>query len=238
LGGARPKASVVDPANQLWIAKFPSVRDDTDVGAWELVVQTLASGCGVEVPEGLARKFASQHHTFLVKRLDRTADGHRMHFASAMTLTAHKDGDDASSGASYLDIARVLMDHGARTDKDLRQLWLRIVFNMMVCNADDHLRNHGFILDPGRGWRLSPAYDMNPAPDAHELRLNVSERDNAIDLDLALSVAPYFRLKAADAVALVSHCKQIVKQWPELAQQLGISVRKQKRMAPAFRLSN
>ena len=155
-----------------------------------------------------------------------------------MTLTAHKDGDDASSGASYLDIARVLMDHGARTDKDLRQLWLRIVFNMMVCNADDHLRNHGFILDPGRGWRLSPAYDMNPAPDAHELRLNVSERDNAIDLDLALSVAPYFRLKAADAVALVSHCKQIVKQWPELAQQLGISVRKQKRMAPAFRLSN
>jgi serine/threonine-protein kinase HipA len=149
LGGARPKASVADPQGQLWIAKFPSVRDEHDVGAWELVVQTLARGCGLAVPESLARKFASPHHTFLVRRFDRTPQG-RLHFASAMTLAGRLDGDDASAGASYLEIARVLIEHGAQTDTDLRELWSRIVFNMLVSNTDDHLRNHGFLLVPGK----------------------------------------------------------------------------------------
>jgi serine/threonine-protein kinase HipA len=237
LGGARPKASVIDPVGQLWIAKFPSLRDNNDVGAWELVVHALARGCGVEVPQSLVKKFVSPHHTFLVKRFDRTEDGSRLHFASAMTLTGRKDGDDASTGASYLEIARVLIDHGANTENDLRQLWLRIVFNMLVCNADDHLRNHGFILVPGRGWRLSQAYDMNPVASASDLKLNVSETDNAIDIDLALSVAPYFRLRADDAAALVSHCKSVVKQWPRISEGLGISNREQEHMASAFRLA-
>jgi serine/threonine-protein kinase HipA len=237
LGGARPKASVVDPDDQLWIAKFPSVRDDNNVGAWELVVHSLAGGCGLEVPQSLARKFASEHHTFLVRRFDRTNDGRRLHFASAMTLTGRKDGDDHSTGASYLEIARVLIEQGAQPAADLRQLWLRIVFNMLVCNADDHLRNHGFILQPGKGWSLSPAYDMNPVASAHELKLNVSEADNAIDLDLALSVAPYFRLTSDEASALADHCRGIVKQWPKLANGLGIPTREQESMAPAFRFA-
>jgi len=237
LGGARPKASVIDPAGQLWIAKFPSVRDNTDVGGWELVVHTLARGCGVEVPQSSVRKFASRYHTFLVKRFDRTDNGRRLHFASAMTLTGRKDGDDASTGASYLEIARVLVEQGAQTDNDLRQLWLRVVFSMLVCNADDHLRNHGFILVPGRGWRLSQAYDMNPVAGARELKLNVSENDNAIDLDLAMSVAPYFRLKDGDALALLEDCKHVVKQWSKVATELGISSREQERMASAFALS-
>ena len=236
LGGARPKASVSDPHGQLWIAKFPSVRDEHDVGAWELVVQTLAKGCGLAVPQSLARKFASPHHTFLVKRFDRTIDG-RLHFASAMTLTGRLDGDDASTGASYLEIARVLIDHGANTVADLRELWSRIVFNMLVSNTDDHLRNHGFILVPGKGWRISDAYDMNPTPESQGLKLNVSEADNAMDLDLARSVAPYFRVSKKLADEIVARSQAVVKQWPKIADGLKIRAREQEVMAAAFRLA-
>lgn len=237
LGGARPKASVVDPDGQLWIAKFPSVRDEHDVGGWELVVQTLAQGCGLRVPESLARRFANPHHSFLVKRFDRTAAGRRLHFASAMTLTGRKDGDDASTGASYLELARVLIDHGAQTDADLRELWSRVVFNMLVSNTDDHLRNHGFILVPGKGWRLSEAYDMNPVADSHGLRLNISEADNAQDIDLALSVAPYFRIPVKNADAIIERSQAVVRQWPKIAKSLRIPAREQQRMASAFRLA-
>ena len=236
LGGARPKASVVDPQGQLWIAKFPSVRDEHDVGAWELVLQTLAKGCGLAVAQSLARKFASQQHTFLVKRFDRTPAG-RLHFASAMTLTGRLDGDDASAGASYLEIARVLIDQGANTVADLRELWSRIVFNMLVSNTDDHLRNHGFILVPGKGWRLSDAYDMNPVPGSQGLTLNVSEGDNAIDLDLARSVAPYFRVSKKLANEIVSRSQAVVRQWPKIADSLKVRAREQEQMAAAFRLA-
>lgn len=237
LGGARPKASVVDPEGHLWIAKFPSVRDEHDVGGWELVVQTLARGCGLRVPEGLARRLANPHHSFLVKRFDRTETGQRLHFASAMTLTGRKDGDDSSTGASYLELARVLIDHGAQTDADLQELWSRIVFNILVSNTDDHLRNHGFLLVPGKGWHLSEAYDMNPVPDAHGLRLNVSEADNAQDTDLALSVAPYFRITMKNASAIIERSQAVVRQWPKVAKSLRIPAREQQRMASAFRLA-
>ncbi len=238
LGGARPKASVVDPEGHLWIAKFPSVRDEHDVGGWELVVQTLARGCGLRVPEGLARRFANPHHTFLVKRFDRTETGRRLHFASAMTLTGRKDGDDASTGASYLELARVLIDHGSQTNADLQELWTRIVFNMLVSNTDDHLRNHGFLLVPGKGWHLSEAYDMNPVPDAHGLRLNVSEADNARDIDLVLSVAPYFRITVKNARTIIERSQAVVRQWPKVAKRLRIPAREQQRMASAFRLAD
>jgi serine/threonine-protein kinase HipA len=204
LGGARPKASVVDPQGQLWIAKFPSVHDAHDMGAWELV--------------------------------DRTPEG-RLHFASAMTLTDHLDGDDASTGASYLEIARVLIKHGAQTDTDLHALWSRIVFNMLVSNTDDHLRNHGFILVPGKGWRLSDAYDMNPVPESYGLKLNVSEADNAMDLDLARSVAPYFRVSKQLADEVITRSQAVVRQWPKIADSLQIRAREQELMAAAFRLA-
>lgn len=236
LGGARPKASVIDPQGQLWIAKFPSVRDEHNVGAWELVVQTLAKACSLAVPESLGRQFASPHHTFLVKRFDRTPEG-RLHFASAMTLTGRLDGDDASTGASYLEIARVLIDHGARTNADLRELWSRIVFNMLVSNTDDHLRNHGFLLVPGKGWRLSDAYDMNPVPESHGLKLNVSEADNAMDLELARSMAPHFRVSKKLADEIIGRGLSVVKQWPRIADSLRIPPREQERMAAAFRLA-
>lgn len=236
LGGARPKASVVDTDGQLWIAKFPSVRDGHDVGAWELVVQTLARACGLQVPPSLARRFASPHHSFLVRRFDRTRGG-RLHFASAMTLTGHLDGEDASTGASYLEMAGVLMAHGCRVADDLRELWTRIVFNMLVSNTDDHLRNHGFLLVPGKGWCLSPAYDMNPAIDAQGLALNVSEADNALDLELARSVAPYFRVPARRADETIARCRGVVRQWPRIAERLKIPARERERMAGAFHLA-
>jgi serine/threonine-protein kinase HipA len=237
LGGARPKASVVDPNGQLWIAKFPSVRDEHDVGAWELLLQTLARGCGLRVPESLARRFANPYHTFLVKRFDRTESGRRLHFASAMTLTGRQDGDDASTGASYLELARVLIDHGAQTKADLSELWGRIVFNMLVSNTDDHLRNHGFILAPGKGWSLSEVYDMNPVTDATGLKLNVSEADNALDLQLARSVAPYFRVSRTRANQFILRSQAVVRQWPKVATKLGIPAREQRRLASSFRLA-
>nr|WP_188130210.1 HipA domain-containing protein [Massilia mucilaginosa] len=237
LGGARPKASVVDPDGRLWIAKFPSLQDERNVGAWELVAQTLARQCGLAVPDSLARQFASPYHTFLVKRFDRTVDGRRLHFASAMTLTGHHDGDDADTGVSYLDLARVLIDHGARTNVDLRELWTRILFNVLVSNTDDHLRNHGFLLEPGRGWRLSPAYDMNPVPESSALKLNISEHDNALDLDLVVSVAPYFRVSEDQAQTIIRRCICVVGQWRKVATALKLPDREQNDMACAFRLA-
>jgi serine/threonine-protein kinase HipA len=237
LGGARPKASVVDLNGHLWIAKFPSVRDEHDVGAWELVVQTLALGCGLRVSESQARRFAHPHHTFLVRRFDRTDAGRRLHFASAMTLTGHKDGDDVSTGASYLEIARVLVDHGAQTNADLRELWSRIVFNVLVSNVDDHLRNHGFILAPGKGWRLSDAFDMNPVPGSFGLTLNISETDNSFDLDLVRSVAPFFRVTAKTAAEIIDSNRTVVRQWRKIASSLALSTRACDQMAPAFRLA-
>jgi serine/threonine-protein kinase HipA len=237
LGGARPKASVQDPNGHLWIAKFPSVRDDHDVGAWELVVHALANACGIRVSKGMAKRFASPQHTFLVRRFDRTLEGRRLHFASAMTLTGRTDGDDASTGASYLELARVLMNHGAQTDVDLRQLWSRIVFNLLVSNADDHLRNHGFILVPGEGWRLADAYDMNPVPEAHGLKLNISEADNAMDLELARSVAPYFRVKRTLVNEIIETSQGVVREWTTIADRLKVPAREKQRMAPAFRLA-
>jgi serine/threonine-protein kinase HipA len=237
LGGARPKASVVDPRGHLWIAKFPSVRDEHNMGAWEMVVHTLAKTCGLNVPDALVRRFGSPHHTFMVKRFDRTPAGRRLHFASAMNLTGHQDGDDASMGAGYLEIARVLMTDSPRTAADLRELWSRIVFNLLVSNTDDHLRNHGFLLEPGRGWHLSPAFDMNPTPHAHGLKLNITEADNAMDLALARSVAAYFRLSVEQAEEIISRQVQVVSQWRTIANSLAIPVREQQRMESAFRLA-
>jgi len=237
LGGARPKASVADHEGQLWIAKFPSVRDTHDVGAWELVVNSLADACELRVASGRAAKYASSHHCFMVKRFDRTSSGNRLHFASAMTLTGHTDGEDASTGVSYLELAEVLITRGANTKADLRELWSRIVFNMLVSNTDDHLRNHGFILEPGRGWHLSAAYDMNPDKYGQGLKLNVSENDNALDLDLARSVANYFRISNNDANEIIENFQGVVSQWPTIAHEIGIPKQEQEDIGVAFRLA-
>jgi len=234
LGGARPKATVVDTEGNLWIAKFPSAKDHYDVGAWELVVARLAERCGLRVPVSDAHKFASAEHTYLVRRFDRRTSGQRIHFASAMTLTGNQDGAGASTGASYLELAEIIMSQGATPREDLVELWSRIVFNVMVSNTDDHLRNHGFLLVPNAGWRLSEAYDMNPAPGSSGLSLNIDESDNALDLDLVRSVAPYFRMTDAQATSVINRVSDVVRDWSDVADSLGIKRGEQDDMADAF----
>lgn len=236
LGGARPKASVLDEKKHLWIAKFPSTKDGQDIGAWEKVVHQLAMKAGLTVPEAITGTFYSKQHTFLTKRFDRTATGERIHFASAMTLLGYTDGTNYETGVSYLDLAEFITKRGAQVDKDLEELWRRIVFYICVSNTDDHLRNHGFLLTD-KGWVLSPAYDMNPVEKGTGLSLNISEKDNALELDLAMEVAPYFRLDERKANGIIEVVKKSVKEWSKIAEKLGISKGERDVMAKAFRLA-
>jgi len=236
LGGARPKASVLDESGWLWIAKFPSRRDASDVGAWEGVLHQLAEQAGVVTPEARLVRFGSKHHTFLSRRFDRTQGGGRRHFASALTLLERNDGDDASGGVSYFELADLLIRLGAHTKRDLEQLWRRIAFFVCVSNTDDHLRNHGFVLT-GKGWELGPAYDMNPDPLGEGLKLNISESDNAQDLDLVLEVAPYFRVGKARACEVLDDVVAAVRGWRAVATAHGLSRSAQDRMKRAFRIA-
>ena len=190
LGGARPKATVVDTDGNLWIAKFPSRNDDNNTGAWEKVVHDLARMCGLNVPDSKLETFSKLGSTFLVKRFDREGK-RRIHFASAMTLLGKSDGACAADGTSYLDIVSFINSNGATPKKDLLELWKRIVFNMAVSNIDDHLRNHAFILTKN-GWVLSPLYDVNPVPYGEDLAINVNETESTISIELAIDTAGYF----------------------------------------------
>lgn len=236
LGGARPKASVVDEQGRLWLAKFPSRRDGVDVGAWESVVHELAGAAGVATPRARLQRYGSRHRTFLSRRFDRTAEGGRLHFASAMTLLERSEGDDAAAGASYLELVELLVQRGARTSQDLEQLWRRIALSVCVSNSDDHLRNHGFVLTP-EGWTLAPAYDMNPEPNAEGLRLNISETDNAQHPDLLLEVAPWFRLAPKRAKEILGEVSGAVRGWRKAAQARGIPRSEQDSLARAFRVA-
>ena len=234
LGGARPKATVMDPKEQLWIAKFPSRNDENDSGAWEMVTHDLAEICGLHVPEAKLEKFSKLGSTYLVKRFDRILNK-RVHFASAMTLLGKTDGASAAEGTSYLDIAAFIKSYGAQPKRDLIELWKRIVFNMAVSNTDDHLRNHAFIFTEN-GWRLSPLYDVNPVPYGDELSLNVDEADNSINIDLAIETAVRFGLSRTDATNDAKDILVIVREnWEKLATAYGLSRRLIEEMRPAFR---
>ncbi len=237
LGGARPKASVIDENKHLWIAKFPSAKDTFDIGAWEMVVNNLAQKAGIVTAQGALRKFNVEHHTFLSKRFDRTANGERIHYASAVTLLQRRDGDDGQSGASYLELAEFLLQQGSGPTKDLEQLWRRIIFFVCISNTDDHLRNHGFIFRRN-GWELSPAYDINPVASGNELTLNINETENAQDINLALEVAEYFRVKPKRANEIISEVVREVKKWHQEASALKIPASEQDRMARAFRVAD
>ena len=233
LGGARPKATVIDPKEQLWIAKFPSKNDENDSGAWEMVTHDLAEICGLHVPEAKLEKFSNLGSTYLVKRFDRILNK-RVHFASAMTLLGKTDGTSAADGTSYLDIAAFIKSYGAQPKRDLIELWKRIVFNMAVSNTDDHLRNHAFIFTEN-GWELSPLYDVNPVPYGDELSLNVDEEDNSINIDLAIEASVRFGISETDATTYAKDILTIVKEnWEKRATALGLSRRLIEEMRPAF----
>jgi serine/threonine-protein kinase HipA len=234
LGGARPKASVLDGRGELWIAKFPSLQDDQNIGGWEKVAYDLARNVGINVPESVTGKFYSKKHTFLTKRFDRTSQGERIHFASAMTLLGHTDGTNHLSGASYLDLAAFIMQNGASPDADLEELWRRILFYISISNTDDHLRNHGFLLTD-KGWTLSPAYDINPVPTGTGLSLNISTTDNALSIDLSLEVAEYFRVSDEKATEIISVVQSEVSKWESIAEKVGIPKSERNSMAKAFK---
>src|SRR5690606_320317 len=231
LGGARPKASVIDENGELWIAKFPSHHDGHDIGLWEYLTYQLALKAGIDMATSAIGRYHSDQHTFLTKRFDRE-NGRRIHFSSAMTQLEYYDGED---GASYLELAEFLTNHGSRTKEDLAQLWRRIVFNIAVSNVDDHLRNHGFLFD-GSGWRLSPAYDINPTAIANGLHLNINDQDNRLDYTLAFEVIDFFRLSDKEAEEIFMEVIAAVSQWRNLANQLGISRAEQETMKSAFNI--
>lgn len=231
LGGARPKASVIDENQQLWIAKFPSRYDDYDMGVWEFVAYRLALQAGIQMAECRIERFNQPFHTFLTKRFDRLGT-QRLHFTSALTQLGYYDGDYE---ASYLEIAQFLTQQGANTKADLAQLWRRLVFNIAISNSDDHLRNHGFLM-ADNGWRLSPAYDLNPVPYAQGLHLNITDSDNRLDFRLAFEVANFFQLTPKQTNEIYQDVIESVKHWQTIATEIGISRAEQERMKGAFRL--
>lgn len=230
LGGARPKANIRKPDGSLWIAKFPSRNDRTDVGAWEAVAMILAERCGVEVAPFEIVRYGN-YATFMTRRFDRNAEGGRVHFTSAMSMLGYADGQ--TDGCSYLEIAEWISRYSAQASADLVQMWRRIVFNIAISNCDDHLRNHGFLLTE-KGWRLSPAYDLNPSYYGGGLSLNITEADNALDMDLAREVAPFFGVSEKDAEATIGEVRDAVSGWRRVASKLGISREEQEMMAGAF----
>ncbi len=233
LGGARPKATVVDTEGNLWIAKFPSQNDENNTGAWEKVVHDMAKMCGLNVPESKLETFSSLGSTFLVKRFDRDKN-RRIHFASAMTLLGKTDGASAADGTSYLDIVAFIKANGARPKADLLELWKRIVFNIAVSNTDDHLRNHAFIFTKN-GWILSPLYDVNPVPYGNDLAINIDEMRSDLDIDVAIETADRFGINEADAVKIADEITTVVREkWEKLAKQYNIPRGKIEDMRPAF----
>jgi len=236
LGGARPKANIVDETGQLWIAKFPSENDTIDKGAWEYLAHLLAVQSGVEMAECRLEKVYGKHHTFFTKRFDRHYDD-RIHFTSAMTMTGYHEDLIRDTVPSYLEIAEIIQRSGTKSKSDLHQLWRRIIFNIAISNTDDHLRNHGFILTEN-GWKLSPAYDLNPSVDKIGLGLNIDMDNNDLDLDLAINVGEYFKLTKDEMEAVIEEVKAGTENWQELATAIGISRNEQDRMSGAFTFDN
>ncbi len=232
LGGARPKANVTAPDGSLWIAKFPSKEDGIDTGAWEYLIHLLAADAGLSVPEAKAQAFSRNGTTFLCRRFDRVGR-QRIPFASAMTMLGCEDRQEEDNG-TYLDIAGFLMQHGARPDVDLPELWRRMMFSLLVSNTDDHLRNHGFVLENGR-WRLSPAYDLNAnAKRPQTLALELDSGLPIGSLDVLLDAAEYFRLGKRAAETELARIRSAVSNWRGIASRLGISRREQEEMSVCF----
>ncbi len=232
LGGARPKANVIGEKGQLWIAKFPSKNDELDKGAWEYLAYQLALNAGIEMAPSKILKVAGKQHTFLTNRFDRVGK-QRIHFASAMTMTGNNEETIKENHPSYLDLAEFIQFSGGNVQKDLQQLWRRIIFNISISNTDDHLRNHGFILNT-KGWILSPAFDINPSIEKNGLALNIDGNDNSLDLNLAKSIGDYFQLTLKEMNTIIKEINKSVMNWQMVANQIGISRKEQKMMASAF----
>ena len=223
LGGARPKANVVDADHSIYVAKFPSLKDDYDVGLWEHFCHMLAKNAGINAAETKVISINDKYHTLLSRRFDRTDDGRRIHFASAMTLLGVNDGDNATTGNGYLDIVDFILSGCTDVDVNLRELFRRVTFNICVGNSDDHFRNHGFLLT-AKGWTLSPAYDMNPSLNDHQSLL-INSKTNESDLSILLNSCEEYMLTNEVAKGIIDDVVAAVKDWQTLANKLGVAKR-------------
>ena len=223
LGGARPKANVIDENHNIFMAKFPSLNDDYDVGIWEHFCHLLAKNAGINAAETKVVTTNDKHHTLLSHRFDRTYAGRRIHFASAMTLLGLNDGDNATTGHGYIDIVDFIISGCTDVDANLRELFRRVAFNICVGNSDDHFRNHGFLLT-AKGWTLSPAYDMNPTLNDHQSLL-INNKTNTADLSILLDSCDEYMLTHEVAKGIIDEVLEAVKGWRTLANRLGIAKR-------------
>ncbi len=230
LGGARPKASIRGTDGQLMIAKFPRKDDEWPVTQWEAVSLSLARSAGIQVPSFHVETVLNRP-VLILERFDRQGAS-RVPFMSAMTALSADD----NGAHSYLEIVEVLRREGSRVAEDLRELWRRLVFNILVSNTDDHLRNHAFLRDEV-GWHLAPAYDLNPTPVDVKRRIHalaIDEADTTSSADTAFKVAPSFGLSLSESREIAREVGQVVKGWRSPAERLGLKRKDVDRMQSAF----
>lgn len=235
LGGARPKASVLDEKGNLCIAKFPSRKDDYDAGLWEHFSHLLAQKAGIEVAQTKVLGGLGKYHTFLSRRFDRKDEAKRVHFASSMSLLGLKDGDNAQGGYGYLDMVDFILQGCCDVEQNLQELYRRVAFNMCIGNSDDHFRNHGFLLTQ-KGWTLSPAYDMNPTLNEYQSLL-VNESSNKADISVLLDSCESYLIKKEIAANIIQEVQTAVSGWESLAVQLQIPVREMTLFKDRFKLN-
>ena len=235
LGGARPKAGVLDEMGNLCIAKFPSKKDDYDTGIWEHFSHLLAQKAGIQVAQTRVLDGLGKYHTLLSRRFDRTDDAKRIHFASSMSLLGLKDGDNAQSGFGYLDIVDFIIQGCCDVEKNLHELYRRVAFNICIGNSDDHFRNHGFLLTP-KGWTLSPAYDMNPTLNEHQSLL-INESSNKADIRVLLDSCESYMINKEEAEIIIHDVQAAVSKWENLAIQLQIPIRERNIFKDRFKLN-
>ena len=220
LGGARPKASVIGDGRMLYVAKFPSHKDDYDVGLWEHFAHLLAQKAGINAAQTEVLSVGEKYHTLLSRRFDRREDGKRIHFASAMTLLGLNDGDNANTGHGYLDIVDFILQNCTNVEDNLQELYRRVAFNICIGNTDDHFRNHGFLLT-AKGWTLAPAYDINPTLNEYQSLL-INSYTNKSDLNELLNSCEEYMLQKHIARQIISEVLNTVKYWQSLSNRLGI----------------
>lgn len=234
LGGARPKLNVVDENGNFWIAKIPSVNDNYDVGLWEHFALSLAREAGINTASStVLRVGPTPYHTLLSKRFDRNGDK-RIHFASSLTLTGLRDGDNASNGKGYIDIVDAMAgDIGiASLEENCRELFRRVTFNILIGNHDDHFRNHGFLLTPN-GWMLSPAYDLNPTNERTQV-LEIAPHSNQSSIRELYEASDYYLVPKSAAEEIIRQVLSAVTEWKRTAARLRIPEAEQDRFAARF----
>lgn len=235
LGGARPKAGVLDDRGNLCIAKFPSRKDDYDTGLWEHFSHLLARKAGIYAAQTKVLGGLGKYHTLLSKRFDRTDEGKRIHFASSMSLIGLRDGDNAQGGYGYLNIVDFILQSCCDVEKNLQELYRRVAFNICIGNSDDHFRNHGFLLTP-RGWTLSPAYDMNPTLNEYQSLL-INESSNKADIRTLLESCESYMIKKEVAENIIRQVQAAVAGWENLAVLLQIPAREVTMFKYRFKLN-